>query len=187
MDSRIIGYGGRNARPARKRPAFSGQNPITDRANQPSKNDSAVHDSVKTLPIEQFVGLALFRIVLVEIRVKHPHQLLPKLFQPCRLFRVEFPFPLQRRRRGIVFTILLRTLALIVADRRSGGFLAFRQQVLNEGFSKMALSKGIVLVLDYRDRPLRRPLRFLNRVQLLPPRFFQSCFSQIAAGFSQFL
>lgn len=31
---------------------------------------------------EEFVGLALFRIVLVEIRVKHPHQLLPKLFHP---------------------------------------------------------------------------------------------------------
>ena len=81
MDSRIIGYGGRKARPARKRPAFPGQNPITDRANQPSKNDSAVHDSVKTLPIKQLAGLALFRIVLVEIRVKHPRQLLPKPFQ----------------------------------------------------------------------------------------------------------
>ena len=60
------------------------------------------------------------------------------------------------------FSILRRRLTLIVADRRSDGFLAFRQQVLNEGFSKMALSKGIVLVLDYRHLPLRyrdRPLR----------------------------
>lgn len=31
---------------------------------------------------EPFVGLALFRVLLVEIRVKHPHQLLPKLFEP---------------------------------------------------------------------------------------------------------
>ena len=28
------------------------------------------------------LGLALFRVVLVEIRAKHPHQLLPKLFHP---------------------------------------------------------------------------------------------------------
>jgi hypothetical protein len=46
--------------------------------------------------------------VLVEIRVKHPHQLLPKLFQPRRLLRVEFPFPLQRRCRGIVFDRLIK-------------------------------------------------------------------------------
>ena len=119
MDGRIIGSRGRKARPARKRPAFSGQNPITDRANQPSKNDSAVHDSVKTLPIKQLAGLALFRVVLVEIRVKHARQLLPKLFQPRRLFRVEFPFPLKRRRRGIAFTILLRRFSLIVTGRCS--------------------------------------------------------------------
>jgi hypothetical protein len=61
---------------------------------------------------EEFVGPALFRVVLVEIRVKHPHQLLPKLFQPRRLLPVEFPFPLQRRCRGIVFPILLKGGAL---------------------------------------------------------------------------
>ena len=79
---------------------------------------------------EEFVGLALLRVVLVEIRVKHPHQLLPKLFQPRRLLRVEFPFRLQRRRRGIVFPILLRRLALIVSGGPSGGFLALSQQAL---------------------------------------------------------
>jgi len=81
---------------------------------------------------EEFIGLALFRIVLVEVGVKHPHQLLPKLFQPRRLLRVEFPFPLQRRRRGIVFPILLRHLALIVTGRRSGGFLSVRQRAIDE-------------------------------------------------------
>jgi hypothetical protein len=86
--------------------------------------------------------------------VKHPHLLLPKLFQPRRLLRIEFPFPLQRRCRGIVFTILLRSLALIVVGRCSGGFLAFGQQSGDDDFSKMVLSKS--LVLDYRDRPCRR-------------------------------
>jgi len=39
----------------------------------------------------------------MEIRVKHPHQLLPKLFQPRRLVLVEFPFPRERQRpRGMV-------------------------------------------------------------------------------------
>jgi hypothetical protein len=69
--------------------------------------------------------------VLVEIRVKHPHQLLPKLFQPRRLVLVEFSFPLQRRCRGIVFPILLRRLALVVTSRGSSGFLAFRQQAVD--------------------------------------------------------
>jgi hypothetical protein len=86
---------------------------------------------------EEFVGFALFRVVLVEIRVKHPHQLLPKLLQPRRLVLVEFPFPLQRGRRGIVFPILLRRIALVVIGRRSGGFLAFRQQAVDEGFPKL--------------------------------------------------
>jgi hypothetical protein len=69
--------------------------------------------------------------------VKHPHQLLPKLFQPVRLLRAEFPFPLQRGCRGIVFPVLLRRLALIVIGCGSGGFLAFRQQATDEGFTKL--------------------------------------------------
>jgi hypothetical protein len=32
----------------------------------------------------------------VEIRVKHPHQLLPKLLEPRGLVVVELPFPLER-------------------------------------------------------------------------------------------
>ena len=100
------------------------------------------------------VGLALLQIVILEIRVRHPHQPLPKLFQPHRLLRIEFPFPLQRRRRGIVFKILLRRLGLIVAGRRFRGFFAFHQQPVDAAFSKMVLSKG--LVLDYWDCPYRR-------------------------------
>ena len=45
---------------------------------------------------EAFVGLALFRVLLVEVRVEHPHQLLPKLLEPRRLVVVELPFPFER-------------------------------------------------------------------------------------------
>ena len=85
----------------------------------------------------QLLSLSVFQLL--------PPSLLPKLFQPRRLRRVEFPFPLQRRCLGIVITILLRRLALIVSHRRSGGFLAFRQWAVNEGVSKNLLSQGLVL------------------------------------------
>ena len=104
----------------------------------------------------------------VEIRVKHSHQLLPWLFAPRRLFLVEFPFPRERRCRGIVLPILLRRLALVVIDRGSGGFLAFRQQAVDEGFPTLHQQPQTVAFLIHR--PQRREefgsdgihLRFLD-------------------------
>lgn len=91
---------------------------------------------------ETFVGLALFRILLVEIWVKHPHQPLPKLIQPSCIVPAEFPFPLQRRCRGIVFPVFLRRLTLIFALRRFSGFLALRNQALDAGSVASSTAKG---------------------------------------------
>ena len=93
----------------------------------------------------QLLSLSVFQLL--------PPSLLPKLFQPRRLLRVEFPFPLKRGRCGFLLPILRRRFPLIIADRRFRRFLALGQQAVDEDFSKMVLSKG--LVLDYRDRPSR--------------------------------
>ena len=85
----------------------------------------------------EFIALTFFQIVAVEIRVKHPHQLPTKLCQPRRFLCLEFPFPLQHRCRGILFTLPLRRFALRVASRRSSGFLAFG----HEGYSKIGQLK----------------------------------------------
>ena len=68
--------------------------PFRDAASSPRLH-AALDQLVGHLPAVAVlvVLLALFRIVLVEIRAKHPHQLVPKLFQPRRLLRFEFPFP----------------------------------------------------------------------------------------------
>ncbi|MCU0777148.1 MAG: hypothetical protein MUF86_05710 [Akkermansiaceae bacterium] len=39
---------------------------------------------------EEFVGLAHFRVVLVEIRVKHPHQLPAEMFMPAAHGAISF-------------------------------------------------------------------------------------------------
>jgi hypothetical protein len=70
----------------------------------------------------------------MEIRVKHPHQLLPKPFQPVRLLRVEFPFPLQRRCRGIVpeESLTIDDCRLLIFEVPDGQILLLSSKIQNQ-------------------------------------------------------